>query len=196
MRYTADHKAKTREKLLDAAHRALHEGGSEGLGVAGVTASAGLTHGAFYAHFPSKEALVAETVARASGRMRERFAQRIAGLSPADAFRAQIDHYLSPKHMEAMAGCLLPSLAGEAARAADPVRHSYTENAETLVELMHALVNALGLADAGPDRALARSMTAEMVGALTLARATPEPTRAADILAASRDSLLRRAGLS
>lgn len=191
MRYQPDHKAKTRQKLLDAAHRALRAGGSEGLGVAAVTADAGLTHGAFYAHFPSKEALVAETVDRAVERMREGFARRTEGLAPADAYRAQIDHYLSPRHMEAVAGCLLPALSGEAAHAPAAVRAALTDNAEALVELMQSLVAALGLAEPG----LARSITAEMVGALTLARAAPDPARSQAILDASHAALLRRVGL-
>jgi len=192
MRYAADHKAKTREKLLNAAHKALHEGGAEALGVAGVTAEAGLTHGAFYAHFPSKEALVAETVMRATDRMVERFEQRIAGLSPADAFRAQVDHYLSPAHLNSMAGCLLPSLCSDAGRAAAPMRQSYEQNAETLVALMQRLLDGLGRDEPG----LARSMTAEMVGALALARATPDPERTRQTLQASHASLLRRVGLA
>ena len=192
MRYSAEHKAQTREKLLEAAHRALHAGGAEGLGVAGVTADAGLTHGAFYAHFESKEALVAETVSRASVRMRERFVQRTAGLSPADAFRAQMDHYLSPAHLEVMAGYLLPALSNDAVRVGGAVRDSYEQNAETLVELMQSLVDGLGL----NDPHLARSMTAEMVGALSLARAAHDEAHTQRILEASHDALLRRVGLA
>lgn len=191
MRYAADHKAKTREKLLDAAHRALRAGGSEGLGVAAVTAQAGVTHGAFYAHFPSKEALVAQTVDRAIERMREGFARRTEGLSPADAYRAQIEHYLSPRHLEAVAGCLLPSLSGEAAHAPAAVRESLTENSEALVALMQSLVDGLGRDEPG----LARSLTAEMVGALTLARAASDAARRQAILDASHAALLRRVGL-
>jgi TetR/AcrR family transcriptional repressor of nem operon len=193
MRYAAEHKAKTRERVLQAAGEALRAKGAEGFGVAAVMAQAGLTHGAFYAHFPSKEALVVEAAADAGRVMRERFESRIAGLSPADAFRAQIDHYLGPKHRDsAAAGCLLPTVSSDAARGSPALRGAYAEVVETFVAIMQSLLDGLKISEPG----LARSMAAEMVGALSLARAIDDDTASTEILAASRASLMRRAGVA
>jgi TetR/AcrR family transcriptional repressor of nem operon len=193
MRYDAEHKQNTRRRVLQAASEILHADGVEGVGVAAVMSKAGLTHGAFYAHFPSKEALVAEATAQASVVMRERFVVRVAGLSPADALKAQLDYYLSPNHRDSKGvGCLLPSMCSDAARAKGDLREAYADVLATFVGIMQELLDNLGHDEPG----LASSMAAEMVGALSLARAVDDDAHSTEILAASHASLMRRAHLA
>src|SRR5690349_10582978 len=100
MRYDAEHKQKTREKVLEAAAEAIRAEGPHRLGVAGVMAKAGLTHGGFYAHFQSKEDLVAQTIEHMFARSRFKRIDRDETLGPADKLLAFIDYYLSTAHRD------------------------------------------------------------------------------------------------
>lgn len=193
MRYAADHKEKTREALLAAAARALKSGGAAGLSIGQVMSAAGLTHGGFYAHFPSRDALIAAALERTLDEMRGLFAARVAGKPRARALADYIDFYVSATHRDGAArGCILTALGSEAGRLEAPAREAFSRG--------HAML-AMGLATLiAPDvtsdpQALALSMVAEMVGAVTLARATTDPDLSDRLLAASRAALKARAGL-
>ncbi|HJU39167.1 MAG TPA: TetR/AcrR family transcriptional regulator, partial [Tahibacter sp.] len=73
MRYDAEHKLRTREKVVKAAAKAIRAKGPDGVGIAEVMAEVGLTHGGFYAHFPNKETLVAAAIDEAFAQSRRRF---------------------------------------------------------------------------------------------------------------------------
>ena len=121
-RYSTDHKEKTRAAIVDAAAERIRSGGIDALGVASIMAEAGLTHGGFYAHFPSRDALLAAAVTRlfekaceTVGRFEDKHGE--AGLE------RYVDFYLSPRHRDDIEhGCPIPSLAGEAQRAAPVVK--------------------------------------------------------------------------
>ena len=117
MRYDTDHKSETRDRVLKAAARSMRDKGPHKLGVAAVMAEAGLTHGGFYAHFPSREALITATVERLFDDSRSRFAAETEGLSPPEAFARYVDFYLSASHRDTRtAGCPLPFLSADAFR--------------------------------------------------------------------------------
>ncbi len=171
-------KSANREALLSAASRLLRERGVDGVGVAEISQAAGLTHGGFYRHFRSKEALVGASVERTLMETAERAADIVAEDGP-DAF-AQF--YLSPAHLNnRAAGCAVAALGGDMTRQESEVRAAYARG-------LRAYLDALA-PPAGPDRAARLKEMAALIGATVLARglAGVDDTLATDILAAVRD---------
>ena len=193
MRYDAEHKARTRAKVLEEAARAIRAEGPQNIGVAGVMSRAGLTHGGFYAHFGSKDALVAEAMAETFRDGAAMFERAISGRPPREALARYIDRYLSARHRDAPeAGCPLPALAGELSRLGPEARARFAEGVQRLTLRVQGLLEAADIGDAAAE---ASSVLSEMVGALSLARATPDPAQSEAILARSRAALRRRLGL-
>ena len=126
MRYAAGHKQKTRAKIVRAAGKVFRREGYHAAGVDKVMEEAGLTAGGFYAHFVSKEALLAATIeptAAEVGGRRDKELESLAGRAWVEAF---IERYLAPRHMRnTEGGCPLPALASEVARAGSPVKASF-----------------------------------------------------------------------
>ncbi len=193
MRYEPDYKAKTRQKVLAEAAKTMRAEGVQGMGVAHVMAKAGLTHGAFYAHFESKDALIGETIKEMALAARGKFDVVTEGLEPADALRKYIAFYLSARHRDnSETSCPLPWLAGEIPRLDASARKRYGASVGGLTELLAVRLRALDHADA--DGA-ASSAVAELVGALALSRAVGDKAQSDLILGRSRDSVLARLGL-
>lgn len=196
MRYDTDHKAMTREKVLGEAARTMRAQGVQGMGVAAVMAKAGLTHGAFYAHFASKDDLIDETIKAMILEARGRFEAVTEGLAPADALRAYVTFYLSTRHRDNSASsCPLPWIATEVQRLGTASRKRYGAAVAGLSELVAATLRALDRPDADA-LSLASSIVAELIGALSLARAVAEKTQSDTILARSRDGILARLDLA
>lgn len=171
--------ARHREKLLEAAGRLLRERGFEQVGVAEIAAAAGLTHGALYAHFPSKEALCREAVARMLGRSAASVGRRER--------RAHVEAYLSPRHVRRReTGCPYTALAGDVPRASAAIRDAFSQGLE---EALAGSARRLGRRARAREAAIV-SM-ALMVGAVVLARAAGKPGLRDEILAAARRELLR-----
>ncbi len=194
MRYDADHKQKTRERVLKEAAKAIRADGALKVGVAEVMAKAGLTHGGFYAHFPSRDALVGEAIGQmfAEGQSRILTEAR-EGRPAAEALSAYLDFYLSAAHRDARtSGCPLPFLSADAPRLPEESRKRYADGVARLTGRLADILREMGHADA---EGLAGSMLSEMVGALALARAEPDVARADLILDRSLRSVRRRAGL-
>jgi TetR/AcrR family transcriptional repressor of nem operon len=197
MRYDGDHKQKTRERVLKEAAKAIRAEGPHRIAVAGVMAKAGLTHGGFYAHFESKDDLVAAAIDTMFGEARNRFGRETAEAggpdSPQDKLIRYIDFYLSRGHRDARTtGCPLPALAADLPRMAPASRERYGQGVAALTSLIAESLKMLGRSDA---QALAGSALAEMVGALSLSRAVADPDQSDLILDASRTALKRRLGL-
>jgi TetR/AcrR family transcriptional repressor of nem operon len=194
MRYEPDYKARTRQKVLAEAAKTMRAEGVQGMGVAAVMAKAGLTHGAFYAHFESKDDLISETIKEMALAARGRFDAVTAELAPEDALRAYVTFYLSPRHRDnTETSCPLPWLAGEIPRLGAPSRKRYGASVAGLTELVASRLRAMAHADA--DGA-ASSVVAELVGALVLSRAAGEKAQSDAIQARSRDSIFARLGLA
>lgn len=190
MRYEPEHKIETRERVLKAAARSMRADGPHKLGVAAVMAKAGLTHGGFYAHFPSRDALIEATVERLFEDSRSRFADETEGFAPAEAFARYVDFYLSAAHRDTRgAGCPLPFLSGDAFRLPAEARRVFAAGVARLEAKIAGLLFDLG-GEAARDAA--GSVLAELVGALSLARAEPDPARSLAILDRSRASLKSR----
>lgn len=170
--------AATRARIIEAAGRLFREHGFDAVGVDAVMHEAGLTHGGFYAHFPSKEALVAETASEALSRSAARWEALSAG-EPDSALGQIVDSYLGPVHVAAPArGCLLAALGPEVARrpAARP----------GVTAAIRTMLGALTRCMPGQRRDRAAAAFCTMVGAVVLARASDDPELSAEILAAAR----------
>jgi TetR/AcrR family transcriptional repressor of nem operon len=193
MRYDAEHKQKTRERVLKEAAKAIRAEGPHKIGVAGVMAKAGLTHGGFYAHFESKEAFVAEAIGQMFEDGPTAMLKRVADQPPRQALRNYINFYLSASHRDTRdGGCPLPFLAAEAPRLAGPSRERYAQGA---IKLTAILATHLAALDFPHPEDEASAILAQLVGAVSLARAETDPERSEAILARSRAQLKRRLGL-
>ena len=180
----------THERILDAASRAIRRAGHTGASVAVVMKEAGLTHGGFYAHFDSREKMVASAITHAGKKSSQNLAQSMAVLEKRGRtpFRALVDSYLSPAHMAALeTGCVVAALGSEIPRQPDDVRNAANERVSALMRL----VNSVLPAEAGSDAAACIAST--MVGALQLARALGGAEGEA-LLAANRRFLNERYG--
>jgi TetR/AcrR family transcriptional repressor of nem operon len=194
MRYDAEHKQRSRERVVAEAAKAIRSEGVPGVSVAGVMGAAGLTHGAFYAHFDSRDALLLAGVERMFEEGRARIlAETGKGGSPKAALTSYIGFYLSRSHRDSRtAGCPLPFLAAEAPRLNEDLRGRYADGVKGLTGAIADLLRGM---DYPEPETTAASVLAEMVGAVSLARAEPDPDRSYAILAASRASLRARLGL-
>src|SRR4051794_12797195 len=192
MRYDAEHKQRTRERLLKEAANAIRLEGPDRVAVAGLMAKAGLTHGGFYAHFASKEELVVRAIEQMFVDGRNRVDRTARDRGPAEALASYIDFYLSGTHRDRRdRGCPLPALSGALARLDLPARETFERGVAMLTDALAERLAALGRDDA---EGLAASMLSEMVGALLLARSIADPVRSDAILERSRRALKARLG--
>lgn len=193
MRYSDTHKEETRKKVVSAAAAAVRAKGPEGMGVAEIMAGAGLTHGGFYAHFASKEALVAAAVEEAFRQSRERFTRLTADLSGPQALSAFVDAYVSMIHRARPdGGCPIVMLSSDLPRQGEAVREVFEAGVRRLIGRLATWLPA------GPDeerQRLAASLLAEMAGAVSLSRAMAEDAAAERLLADARHSIKTRAGV-
>jgi len=193
MRYDTEHKQKTRERVLEEAAKAIRLEGPHQVGVAGVMAKAGLTHGGFYAHFKSKDDLVAETIGQMFVEGGKRLSLETDGHDPATALRNYINFYLSRSHRDnRAAGCPLPYLAADAPRLTGRSRERFALGVDTLRQGLAKQLDLMGVDDA---QDAAGSMLSELVGALSLARAEPDVEKSDAILRRSRHALRARFNL-
>ena len=180
-----------REQITDASARLFRERGIKGVSVADLMGAAGLTHGGFYGHFESKDALAGVAVARAFEQSAERWHRRVAAAPDAPAGRATlIDKFLAPRSLKDVGmGCPSVSMATDVAResVATPIRAAFGDGLEVLVRILAEVEH-------GPDAVARRSAAladyATMAGALLLARATEGTPLASELLAAARERLL------
>ena len=182
MRMTKEAMTEHHLAIVAAAARLLREGGIDRTGVADVMQAAGLTHGGFYRHFASKEALVAEAVAEAFDEFIEWLASEAKTKGPDGAVAAFTERYLSDVHLNNPGrGCPIPTLGIDLAREDQDARKPFAEGVERLVETL-----AEGMpGDSGQRRGAALRRLATLAGALVIARAVGGDL-AAEILSACR----------
>ncbi len=184
MRYAKGHKQQTRGRIVEAAARSFRSRGYRAAGVDQFMDAAGLTAGGFYAHFKSKQALLAETLALSLEQARTQLFSGLDDLQGADWLRAVVGRYLSRSHRDHPdSGCSLPALAGEIAREGRAPRQALQDYLQQLVaDLAPRAPKAPGLEP--EDRVLAT--VALLSGALMLARAVPDEQLSDRILRAAR----------
>ncbi len=184
------HKERTRARILDEAAGALRQEGIRGIGVADLMKRAGLTHGGFYAHFSSRDDLVAHAIDRMFEDSNFRRNRPLDNADPAAGVAAFIDGYLSDKactHPEH--ACPIPSLISEAPHMPSEARTRFAQGITTVRAALAVTLKKLGHADA---KTLAGSVLAEMVGAMAIARALPDAADTAALLTKTRQDLKNR----
>lgn len=186
-------KEQTHEQIVKIAARALRRGGAGGVVVAEVMKEAGLTHGGFYAHFESKNALLAEAAERAAveslGQFKKAIQQRPSDVGTLESL---LSNYLSERHLQMPErGCMLVAVGSDLPRESPEVRRVATEQIRELIDLVHRQMPGW---ESGSDKAEAMATLAGMVGAMIVARAVDDPALAAAILRATTASLVKAAG--
>ena len=191
MRYSKDHKQETHARIVKKASVRLREKGAHGIGVADLMKEAGLTHGGFYAHFDSREALVVEAFGYAMDRSTERWRKLVEDMPPERRLAVIADSYLTRAHRDDPGhGCAVPALGAEIARENPKTRKAFAARLEQMIEM---------LADQIPDvsrstaRKQAMATLATMMGTLVLARIAGSGEFSDDILDAGREAVLERA---
>ncbi|WP_417670926.1 TetR/AcrR family transcriptional regulator [Roseibium sp.] len=192
MKVTREDAAENRRRVVKVAAEMFREHGYDGIGIAALMKAAGLTNGAFYKQFDSKEALVAEATATALSENADGWSE---ALSQAESDpRAAISRwYLSDEHLAHRdKGCAFAALASEIPRHSDAVRSVFDDGLGTIVDQVTEALPSPGEGEtetgkgqgAGPDEAI--RLVCQMVGALMLARAAGDPDLVNAILSANR----------
>lgn len=193
MRYGPEHSEKTKNRVVKIAAAQMRKRGPDNVGVADVMSRAGLTHGGFYAHFGSKDDLIAAAIDRMFEESRARFREWTEGKEQPDALRAYINAYVSKTHRDKPEnGCAVAALSSDIGRQGSKARTAYDAG---VTRLASAIATLLPIEDATKRRALALSMLSEMTGAVAAARSISDPALSDEILSSARRSLRARAGL-
>jgi TetR/AcrR family transcriptional repressor of nem operon len=193
MRYDREHKQRTRTRVLKAAARQLRAHGPQGVGVAAVMAEAGLTHGGFYAHFPSRSAFLEAAFDQMLADSPASMLSRSPDALPADVLSRFVETYLSPRHRDARTGgCPLPLLAGDAPRLESTLERRLASSVQRMREVVATHLEQLG--HPSPDDA-ASSCVAELIGAVILSRVERNRRDSTRLLERSRAAVLTRMGI-
>jgi TetR/AcrR family transcriptional regulator, transcriptional repressor for nem operon len=191
MRYSREHKLETHARIVKKASVRLREKGAHGIGVADLMKEAGLTHGGFYAHFDSREALVIEAFADAMDRSTERWRKLAAATPPEKRLAAIVDSYLTTIHRDDPGhGCAVPTLGAEIARESPKTRKAFAAKLAQMIDMLADQIPELPRKTA---RKQAMAAVATMMGTLVLSRIAGSGEFSDEILGAGRDAVLDRA---
>jgi|SRR5271166_2995254 len=190
MRYSREHKQETHARIVRKASVRLREKGAHGIGVADLMKEAGLTHGGFYAHFDSRDALVIEAFAFAMDRSLEHWRKVTGEVPPEKRLATIIETYLAPTHRDDPGhGCAITSLGAEIARESPKTRRAFAAKMEQLIDLI-----ADQIQDVPPKaaRKQATALLATMMGTLVLSRIAGSGEFSDEVLQAGREAALAR----
>ena len=193
MRYSKEHKFQTHARIVKRASVKLREKGAHGIGVADLMKEAGLTHGGFYAHFDSRDALMIEAFTHAMDRSTENWKEQSEGAPAEKRLSAIVNSYLSAEHRDNPGqGCAVPALAAEIARESAKTRKAFAGRMAQLVETLARQFHGLPPKAA---RKQAMATLATMMGSLVMARVAGSGEFSDDILKSGREAVLERAKL-
>jgi TetR/AcrR family transcriptional repressor of nem operon len=188
MRYSREHKLETHARIVKKASERLREKGAHGIGVADLMKDAGLTHGGFYAHFDSREALVIEAFADAMDRSTERWRKLGEQTPPDKRLSTIVNAYLTPVHRDDPGhGCAIPTLGAEIARENPRTRKAFAAKLEQMIDVLAEQIPGLPRKAA---RKQAMATIATMMGTLVMARVAGNSEFSDEILEAGRDAVL------
>jgi len=177
--------------VIENSAKLMLERGIDGVSVADLMESAGLTHGGFYGHFDSKEQLAARACVHAFENSVAKWTKRVAGAAtPAEGFKAIVDGYMSTRNRDNPGtSCPAPSLMADVAREPESseVRARYREGVGRLLDILQSVQSG---DDSTRGRARAMARFSMMVGALALARATAGNTLSEAFLDSARNALI------
>ena len=191
MRYSKEHKQETHARIVKKASVRLREKGAHGIGVADLMKEAGLTHGGFYAHFDSRDALVIEAFNYAMERATERW-RKVAAEVPQDKRLATIvESYLTPVHRDDPGhGCAVPTLGAEIARESPKTRKAFAAKLEQMIDMMADQILDVPRKVA---RKQAMATLATMMGTIVMSRIAGNGELSDEILGAGKETVLARA---
>ncbi|MCX5257577.1 TetR/AcrR family transcriptional regulator [Streptomyces canus] len=186
VRYGKEHKSETRRRIIETAGRRFKQDGIDGSGVSTLMKDAGLTNGAFYAHFASKDDLVTTAIA---DQLKVQAESVVAMAEPGRAGLEQIVRgYLSPQHREMLGdGCPNAALLDEIGRCTETTRQAYTDGVLILVE---GIAERMAPENPSSARVKALSLLGQMAGTLQLARALTDSRLANELLDQGVDNAL------
>jgi len=188
-RYKAGHAEETKQRLVEVASERLRKEGVDGVGVASLMSDLGLTHGGFYAHFPSKESLVKDATIFA---LRCRSTEKAMASTP-DKLRAFIENYLSLESRDDMTQfCPVAALSSDLIRRPRATRTAFTTE---LAGMLYELTAYIKGKNQAAKSALAWSLFGQLVGTLQMARLVPDKTLSQEILDNGRKVALQMVGL-
>jgi TetR/AcrR family transcriptional regulator, transcriptional repressor for nem operon len=191
MRYSREHKLETHARIVKKASVRLREKGAHGIGVADLMKEAGLTHGGFYAHFDSREALLIEAFAYAMDRGRENWRKLAEQAPPEKRLATIVASYLTPLHRDDPGhGCAIPTLGAEIARESSKTRKAFAAKLEQMIDMLADQIPELPRKAA---RKQAMAAVGTMMGTIVLARIAGSGEFSDEILGAGRDAVLGRA---
>lgn len=181
-------KEATHERIVETAARVIRRSGYDGASVADLMKEAGLTHGGFYAHFPSREAMLAEAADRAGAEAVAASARIAADAPPEQTLQWLLRAYLSKEHCENPEfGCPVAALGSEMPRQAPEVRRAATRRIKEMIDVIARQSPDWGQPGAH-EHALATAAT--MVGAMIMARAVDDPKLSNALLKAALKHLI------
>jgi TetR/AcrR family transcriptional repressor of nem operon len=190
MRYSREHKLETHARIVKKASVRLREKGAHGIGVADLMKEAGLTHGGFYAHFDSREALVIEAFGYAMERGTERWRKLAEQTAPEKRLAAIVDSYLTRVHRDDPGhGCAVPTLGAEIARESPKTRRAFAAKLEQMIDMMAEQIPDVPRKAA---RKQAMATIATMMGTLVMSRIAGNGEFSDEVLGAGRDAVLGR----
>ena len=187
MRYVKGHGSQTRSRIVEEASYGLRQTGANGMSVADLMKLAGLTHGGFYSHFESREALVVEAFALAMDRTVSHWLKLMNGMPIEERFDVIVESYLSPRHRDDRAhGCVLPALGSDIARSSQKARRIFARKLDEMIDVVARLFPEKSPKEA---RQIATGALATMMGSIALARAVGNKKLSDEILGAGRQAL-------
>jgi TetR/AcrR family transcriptional regulator, transcriptional repressor for nem operon len=184
MRYSKEHKTETRDRIVKNASVRLRERGAANLGVAELMKEAGLTHGGFYAHFASRDALIGEAFVHAMEQAAKRWRKRADEAPEGKELAAVVNGYLTAAHRDDIGnGCALPALGAEVSRATPKIRKAVAAKLDDMIDVIAGQMPGPTDKDARRD---AIGSLATMMGALLMARMAGTGDFSEEILDAGR----------
>ena len=194
MRYSKEHKQETHARIVKKAATRLREKGAHGIGVADLMKDAGLTHGGFYAHFDSREALVIEAFNYAMDRANERWRKVTAEVPPEKRLATIVDGYLSAVHRDDPGqGCAVPALGAEIARESPKTRKAFALKLDQMIDMITDQIQDVPRKTA---RKQAMATLATMLGTIVMSRIAGNGEMSDEILSAGREAVLGRAAVT
>lgn len=186
MRYDEGHKDRARQRIVEAAAARFRRDGLSSVGLAKLMGDAGLTHGAFYGHFRSKDALVQAVLRETKTDLRN----ESAALDRAPGLKGIVNRYLSKHHRDhPEAGCPAAALSPEIGRASRGIQRAYTEQLRSILGRIEAALPH-------PDKETAQVVFAVMLGSLQMARATDDEALSDQILDSGKKAALQLGGVT
>jgi TetR/AcrR family transcriptional repressor of nem operon len=179
----------TRSRIIEYASYSLRQRGADDVSLVDLMKLAGLTHGGFYFHFESREALVVEACALAMDQTISHWLELVKEIPLKKRFDVIVESYLSPGHRDDWAhGCVLPALGADMARSGEKARRIFASKLDEMIDVVARLFPERSLKQ---GRQIAAGALATMMGSIVLARAIGDKELSNDILATGRQALRR-----